>query len=105
MNNIRHLKRLEKLHQRIKSENTGTPLEMAQQMNVSERSLYNLIEELKIMGADICFSRTRRTYCYCSDFDLELSVSVKVITKGTAKKIYGGRSFFEKKCFPASFLQ
>ncbi len=105
MNNIRHLERLEQLHQRIKQENTGAPKEFAIQMNISERSFYNLIEELKMMGADLCFSRKRRTYYYCSDFDLELNVSLTVITKGTAKKIYGGRVFFTKKCFPASFLQ
>jgi predicted transcriptional regulator len=43
MNNIRHLERLEQLHQRIKQENTGAPKDFARQMNISERSLYNLI--------------------------------------------------------------
>ena len=96
MNNIRHLERLEQLHQRIKQENTGAPKDFARQMNISERSFYNLLEELKTMGADICFSRKRRTYHYCSAFDLELNVSLTVMTKGTAKKIYVGRVFLQK---------
>ena len=105
MKNIKHLERLQQLHQRIENENTGTPTEMAKYMNLSERSFHNLIDELKVFGAEICYSRTRKTYYYCNDFTIEINISLKVIQEGKARDLYGGSYFFKEIYFPASFLQ
>jgi hypothetical protein len=105
MKNLKKLERLQQLHQRIQNENTGAPLEMASYMNISERSIYNLIDELKILGAEICYNRTTKTYYYCNDFKIELNISLKVITEGDAINLYGGSYFFKEKIFPARFLQ
>ena len=105
MKNLKKLERLQQLHQKIQSENTGSPLEMARYMNISERSIHNLIDELKILGAEICYKRTTKTYYYCNDFKIELNISLKVITEGDARNLYGGSYFFKGKSFPARFLQ
>ena len=105
MKNLKKLERLQQLHQRIQNENTGPPPEIARYMNTSERSIYNLIDELKILGAEICYKRTSKTYYYCNDFKIELNISLKVITEGTARNLYGGSYFLKEKTFPARFLQ
>lgn len=105
MKNLKHLERLQQIHQKIQNENTGSPIEMAKYMNISERSIYNLIDELKILGAEICYNRTSKTYYYCNDFKIELNISLKVITEGDARNLYGGSYFLKEKNFPARFLQ
>ena len=57
MNSIKNLKRIHKL---IQSECTGTPLELSNRFNISERLVYHLIEQLKY-------------------FDLEVDICVKVV--------------------------
>lgn len=74
-------------------------------MNTSERSIYNLINELKILGAEICYNRTTKTYYYCNDFKIELNISLKVITERNARNLYGGSYFLKENYFPARFLQ
>lgn len=105
MKNLKTLERLQQLHQRIQNENTGSPIEIARYMNTSERSIYNLIDELKILGAEICYNRVTRTYYYCNDFKIELNFSLKVITEGVARDLYGGSYFLKENYFPARFLQ
>ncbi len=45
------IKRMQNLHELIKKESTGTPCELAYHFCLSRRQLYNIIEDLKIMGA------------------------------------------------------
>lgn len=105
MKNLKKLERLQQLHQRIQNENTGSPIEMARYMNMSQRSIHNLIDELKVLGAEICYKRTTKTYYYCNDFKIELNISLKVITEGDARNLYGGSYFLKENNFPARFLQ
>lgn len=105
MKNIKKLERLQQLHQRILAENTGTPEEMAKKMNISKRNFYGLVEDLRIMGAEICYNRTTKTYYYCNDFKIEITISLKVIQEGKARNLYGGSYFFKEKMFSARFLQ
>jgi predicted DNA-binding transcriptional regulator YafY len=42
--------------------NTGTPKELAKRLNVSERTLYRLIENLKSQDVSIVFCRKSKTY-------------------------------------------
>ncbi len=78
MKKIKHLERLEQLHLRIEQANTGTPKELAKFMHISERSLYNLIEELRDLNAPVCYNRNLKTYYYNGDFKLEINISIKV---------------------------
>jgi len=41
MKNLEILERFRQLHQKIQTENTGSPSEIAKYMNTSERSIYN----------------------------------------------------------------
>ena len=47
MKNLKTLERLQQLHNLIAVEKTGTPKELAALMQISERSIHLLIEQLK----------------------------------------------------------
>ena len=95
MKTIKNLERLQQLHLLIENERTGTPGELASRMHVSERLVYNLIEQLKDFNAAICYDRSRRTYYYCDDFQLQVSISVSVMSNNEVTSIFGGSYFLK----------
>jgi transcriptional antiterminator len=96
MKSIKTLERLQSLHKLIDRENTGTPLELADKLNVSERLTYNLIEQLKEFNADIGYSRKSKTYFYLKNFELNVTISVHVISNNEITKIFAGAVFFSE---------
>jgi predicted DNA-binding transcriptional regulator YafY len=58
----------ERLDDLIRKKATGTPLELAQKMALSERTIYHLIEELREYGASIVYNKFRGSYEYTKDF-------------------------------------
>ncbi|PXX97892.1 hypothetical protein DF185_18160 [Marinifilum breve] len=64
-NQMTHLELLEKteyLKEIIKKGNTGTPKELAKRLNISERSLFRLVRNLKETNFSIIYSRTKQSY-------------------------------------------
>ena len=104
MHYINELERLHQLHGLIKNENSGTPKQIARKMQISERSIYRLIEKLKDLNAEVCFDRKRNTYYYLSPFELQFSITVKAISNNDIVNLYGG-CFFQKKYFTANIWQ
>jgi transcriptional antiterminator len=102
MKNLKTLERLQQLHDLIEKENTGTPKELACLMQISECSVHLLIEQLKDYNADICYSRSSKTYRYCNDFELNVSISVNVLTNNEVTQIFGGSYFMKSNLLVAS---
>lgn len=89
---LESIKRMQNLHELIKKESTGTPCELAYHFCLSRRQLYNIIEDLKIMGADIKYNRDRSTFYYTNGFDLRLDFHVSFVNGNNERNIYGGNS-------------
>jgi len=81
MKTIKQLNHLEKIHQYIKSDKTGTPKEFAKKLNISESQLYNILDDLKIKGFPIVYSRKLKTYVYKGYCELTIIYSVELITE------------------------
>ena len=64
---IDYIGRINRLYRLIRMEHTGSLKELAGIMRVSERTVSNYLEELRLMGADIRFSRLRNTYYFEKD--------------------------------------
>lgn len=83
---INLIKRLDNL---IRRKATGTPKELSVKINISERQVYNIINEMKNMGAPIAFCQKTKTYYY------KRSVSFKfgfLLEESSYEKINGGVS-------------
>lgn len=80
MTTIKQLNRLKKIHQHIKIANTGCPKEFASSLNISESQLYNVLDDLKIKGFPIVYSRSLKSYLYNDDCELEVIYSVQLLT-------------------------
>ena len=90
MYSIKNLERLQQLHLLIENERTGSPKELANRMHISERLVYNLMEQLKDFNANIRYDRGRKTYYYGEDFELHVSISVSVFSNNETTEIFGG---------------
>ncbi len=90
MNTIKTLERLQKIHSLIENECTGSPYELASKLNISERSIYNLIEYLRDFEAEISYDRSRKTYYYRNPFVLNLNISLCVGTENAVTEVLGG---------------
>ncbi|MXV50387.1 HTH domain-containing protein [Pedobacter sp. HMF7647] len=63
----RLIKRIEAVDFLISARKTGTPTSFARRLNISERALYRLLEEMKELGAPISYCKLRRSYYYTEE--------------------------------------
>lgn len=87
---IKNLERLQLLHHRIETERTGTSIQLARKMNISQRLVYNLLDELKEYGAAICYDRGRKTYYYDNEFQFEVEISLCITRNDRSIEMFGG---------------
>jgi len=87
MPSIKSLERLQKLHNLIQQECTGSPYELAERMYISTRLVHLLIEQLKDFNAKIAYDRSRKTYVYRNSFDLNINISISITNDETTTEI------------------
>lgn len=61
---IEKLKLIDRVDSLIRRRNTGTPKELSSRLNLSERSIYNLIDQMKKLGAPISYCNSSQSYKY-----------------------------------------
>lgn len=89
------IERINRLHRLIKRENTGTPESLSKQLGMSRATLYNIIDELKLMDAPINYSRIKESFYYTKCFDLNICCEITILEDEVElKKITGGHIFF-----------
>ncbi len=64
MNIIDIKAKIDRLYILIKLKATGTPKELAKKLDITERTVYRIIKQLKEMGCPIYFDKARKSYCY-----------------------------------------
>ena len=64
MNLTKYLERFDRLHHMIGTRATGSPAELAEKLNLSERATFEYIRVMREMGAPIAFCPHRCTYYY-----------------------------------------
>ena len=69
---------IERINRMYRKESTGSRAELAGRMRVSERTVSNYLEELRLMGADIRFSKTRNTYYFFNRFVLYATFEARI---------------------------
>lgn len=91
MNYIQQLERLNKLNRLIELGKTGSPEDLATSLEISKRQLFNLLETLKNLGAEIEYCKQAQSYRF-QEAKIEINFSLKLIKKSESRKIYGGNT-------------
>ena len=66
--------RLYDIYKDILNRKKGTPDDFAKRYNISRRTLYYILEEMKIRGADIKFSRINNSFYFNNDFEFKIKI-------------------------------
>ena len=82
--------RLNRMHQLIKREGTGTPDEFAERFNIKRRQLYNILDEFKDYGAEIKYNRVKNSFYYENEFEVSVKISQTPLSENERISIYAG---------------
>ena len=87
---LKTIKRLEYANFLIRKRATGDLTNLARKMNLSRRSVAELLSQMREMGAAICYDRSRKTYYYAENGEFCVSQFIKygeMLTRDQAAKI------------------
>lgn len=87
---LEQLERLRLMHKLIKEEETGSPDEFANKLNVGKRQLYNLMDDLKLLGAPIRYNTISKTYYYETECKIKIDFDIDILEENAQKSISGG---------------
>ncbi len=59
-----NLERIQRIDQLIRLEATGRPKRLAENLGISERQVYRLIDQMRFLGAEILYSIDKESYVY-----------------------------------------
>lgn len=74
---IETLRRVEYLNYLIKNRATGTPQYLASKLELSERQVYRLLDELREIGLPIKYSQIQESYYYEEEVQINISILIE----------------------------
>ena len=96
---FQYLERIEKIHKLVNQERTGTPDEFAKHLGISRTRLYEIMDDLKLEGAPISYSKLCRTFYYEEPFHISVSMELRTLDPVEEKTAAGGK-IFQSTFFP-----
>lgn len=76
-----YIDRLSLMHKLIEEKCTSTLDYFAERLSISKRKLFNIIDELKIMGAPIYYDNQIKSYRYEKEYYLNVEINMKLLNK------------------------
>lgn len=86
-----YIERINLLHKLIEQKRTGSPKDLSRRLNISASRLYDIIDDLRLMGAPISYSRPLRTYYYEFAYDIDINISFGASKHYELKIVNGGQ--------------
>ena len=80
MSCIKYLERLKRIDSLIRFRATGKPSELASKLNLSERSVFIYLNDLKLLGAPISWSACEQSYVYTEGTEFGLFFRIRYLT-------------------------
>jgi predicted DNA-binding transcriptional regulator YafY len=87
---MKYINKLLRINTLVKLRATGSPKELAGKLGISERRVYEYINNMKELGAPIAFSYYHNSYIYYTDGELVISFATDTIEKNEARDISAG---------------
>ena len=87
---IKFINKLLRINRLVKLKATGSPRELAWKLGISERSVYDYINDMKELGAPIAFSYSHNSYIYYEDGELLIGFSDETLSKEEETITFGG---------------
>lgn len=75
----------------IRRKSTSTPKNLATRLELSERSVYNIINEMKKLGGPIFFCKFNNSYCYAEEVVLSIGYLPKNVFEHQLKRMQSNK--------------
>ncbi|REA60324.1 hypothetical protein DSL64_14505 [Dyadobacter luteus] len=89
MDLAKYFDRLQRLHRLISKKATGSPSELANKLNLSERAIFEYIRMMRELGGPIAFCPVRRSYYY--EREVEFNIGFRELEDKEKLKVDGGQ--------------
>ena len=96
------IERIKRMHDLILFKRTGKPDQFARKMGLSQSMLYNLLKELKELGAPIAYCRYRESYQYMHPVEFRVGFIPPSIAEQELRAVNGGAII---RRLPIAFIQ
>ena len=73
------IKRIEEVHKLIEKKETGDVNVFAKKLNISKQNLFDILDELKELGAPIEYDSLARSYFYTEKCRLHIEFDIKTL--------------------------
>lgn len=93
---------IERIDQLIRLKATGSPNDLAERIGVSRTTVYEIINCMKLLGADIAYCRNRQSFYYPSAVRLSIGFTQP---EENLERITGGMKKSWKEFFPFGFSE
>ncbi len=100
---FKYLERIKMIHKLVNQEQTGSPDEFAKRLGISRTRLYEIVDDLKLEGAPIAYSKSCRTFYYQDPFHISITFDIRSLSNSDANKCNGGTKFFKQYFFPGRY--
>jgi hypothetical protein len=96
---IKQIALLERVDQLIRLKATGTPKQLAKRLQVSEATVFRIIETMKEMKAPVCYNITNQSYTYTETTKFRCGFFVQELDAIEERNLSGGSSFKNLELF------
>lgn len=76
---IDEIKKLQDICNLINHKNTGTPIQLARKLGISESTVKRMVGQLRDRGFNIQYNKIRRSYTCKDGFSIQCNVDIKYI--------------------------
>ena len=86
----KHSNRMKHADRLIRLKATGSPKEFAKRLNISESHLYNVLDELRLLGTPLSYDKIRLSYFYTRPVQLRIEIAIIPLSEDEQQAIEGG---------------
>jgi predicted DNA-binding transcriptional regulator YafY len=99
----KYLERISRIDQLLRFKNTGSADELAEKLEISRSTLFETLNLMKSLGAEIAYCPHRQTYYYAQEGRFEIGFKPnRKLPPDEMEKISGGNWYAPSCYFPAS---
>lgn len=97
----KYLDRLQYMDQLIRQQRTGNATEFGRKLGLSRRQVYNLLEELRLLGIELEYNRSLKSFIYLKSYKINIELNISEIADSEAIGLKAGLNFLLKSSFCA----
>jgi len=89
----RQIALLERMDQLVRLKATGRPKNLAERLQVSEATVFRIIDTMKALDAPVCYDIACQSYVYTKPTRFRCGFFIEGLDEGTQRNLSGGYGF------------